>query len=326
MAPALLEVTDLHAEFRNRDGGAPLSAVDGVSFDLHQGETLGVVGESGSGKTTIAHSIIRMLPPGGRIAGGSIRFDGVELTTLPARDMRRLRGAEVAMILQDPMASLDPMFTIFDQVAEPARYHRGLRGRALVGEVADLLRQVRIPSPKQRMRDYPHQMSGGQRQRVVGAAALAGRPKLIIADEPTTSLDVTVQRQYLDLLKTLQRETGVALIFITHDLGIVAKVCDRVAVMYAGRMVEQRPVERLFHDPRHPYTQALLRAMPKLGSAEPLFAIPGQAPNLAALPRGCSFQSRCPQAGAPCLAERPPTVALGLRQEVQCHFAEGAPS
>jgi oligopeptide/dipeptide ABC transporter ATP-binding protein len=324
LSQPLLRVSDLKTQF-GRAGGPVIRAVDGVSFELEAGETLGLVGESGSGKTTTAHSIVRMLPPGAAIAGGSIRFDGEELTALDAEAMRAVRGGKIGMILQDPMASLDPLFTILDQVAEPARYHRGLRGKALREEVRDLLSAVRIPSPEKRMHDYPHQMSGGQRQRVVGASALAGKPKLIIADEPTTSLDVTVQRQYLDLLKRLQRDTGVAMIFITHDLGIVAKICDKVAVMYAGRIVEQRGVRELFDDPRHPYTRALLDSMPKLGSNEPLYGIPGAPPNLTALPAGCHFNPRCPRAFDPCRVNAPPEIALAGGQSVRCHlYAEGA--
>src|SRR5262249_36162851 len=207
--------------------------------------------------------------------------------------------------LQDPMASLNPLFTIFRQVAEPAFFHQRLRGRSLRERVRHLLGAVRIPSPEWRMRDYPHQMCGGMRQRIVGAIALAGGPRLVIADEPTTNLDVTIQAQYLDLLKDVQRETGVALIFVTHNLGIVAKMCDRVAVMYAGRIVEQAPVRALFNAPRHPYTRALLGSVPKLGSKQPLYAIPGQPPNLANLPAGCHFQPRCPDARPRCAEEEP---------------------
>ena len=319
MAGPLLQVTDLETHFRAGTAGA-IRAVDGVSFALAEGETLGIVGESGSGKSTTAQSIVRMLPPGAAIVKGSIRFDGQELTTLDRRAMRRVRGGRIGMILQDPMTSLDPLFTIFDQVAEPARYHRGLRGGALRSEVRDLLEAVRIPSPEKRMRDYPHQMSGGQRQRVVGAAALAGKPKLIIADEPTTALDVTVQSQYLDLLKSLQRDTGVAMIFITHDLGIVARVCDQVAVMYAGRIVEHSPVGELFAAPKHPYTRALLASQPRLGDRGRLYGIPGQPPSVAALPEGCAFHPRCAQAFAPCTSLVPPPLTVGDVRSLRCHL------
>ena len=227
--------------------------------------------------------------------------------------MRHIRGRSIAMILQDPMASLNPLFSIYTQVAEPAYYHRGMRGRSLRERVQELLRAVRIPSPALRMREYPHQMSGGMRQRIVGAIALAGGPKLIIADEPTTNLDVTIQAQYLDLLKDLQHDTGVAIIFVTHNLGIVARMCDRMAVMYAGKIVEQGSVRNLFDAPKHPYTRALLGSMPKLGSKEPLYAIPGQPPNLARLPAGCAFHPRCPDAMPQCAVQEPPeTIRAGL--------------
>jgi ABC-type dipeptide/oligopeptide/nickel transport system ATPase component len=255
-----------------------VKAVDGVSFALGEGETIGLVGESGCGKTTTCLSVVGLLPPAARIVGGSIEFNGQELTTRRPREMRRIRGRQIAMILQDPMASLNPLFSIYRQVAEPAYYHQGMRGRSLRQRVQNLLRAVRIPSPEIRMREYPHQMSGGMRQRVVGAIAMAGGPKLIIADEPTTNLDVTIQAQYLEVLKDIQQKSGVALIFVTHNLGIVAKMCDRMAVMYAGKIVEYGAVRDLFRDGKHPYTQALLGSMPKLGSKEPLFAIPGPTP------------------------------------------------
>jgi ABC-type dipeptide/oligopeptide/nickel transport system ATPase component len=277
MAP-LLQVTDLRTHFLTFRGTRVVKAVDGVSFTLHEGETLGLVGESGCGKTTVCLSLVGLLPPAARIVSGSIAFEGEELTQLSPRAMRRIRGRRIAMILQDPMASLNPLFTIRRQVGEPAYFHLGVRGRSLKTRVQELLRSVRIPSPEIRMREYPHQMSGGMRQRIVGAIALAGGPRLIIADEPTTNLDVTIQAQYLGLLKDLQRQTGVALIFVTHDLGIVAKMCDKVAVMYAGKIVEHSPVRTLFNTPQHPYTQALLGSVPKLGHKEPLSAIAGHPP------------------------------------------------
>jgi oligopeptide/dipeptide ABC transporter ATP-binding protein len=232
--------------------------------------------------------------------------------------MRAIRGRRIATIIQDPMASLDPLFTIYNQVAEPAYYHRALRGGRLRQRVQELLTSVRIPSPEKRMRDFPHQMSGGQRQRIVGAIAQAGGPQIIIADEPTTNLDVTIQLQYLNLLKDLQRASGVALIFVTHNLGIVAKMCDKVAVMYAGKIVEMQPVRDLFYTPRHPYTRALLDSMPRLGSKEPLYAIPGQPPDLAALPPGCSFHPRCAYAQDCCYAEAPGEQSLGDGRTVRC--------
>jgi oligopeptide/dipeptide ABC transporter ATP-binding protein len=226
------------------------------------------------------------------------------------------------MILQDPMASLNPLFSIFWQVAEPAYHHRRLRGRSLRQRAAELLRAVRIPSPETRMREYPHQMSGGMRQRVVGAIAMAGGPKLIIADEPTTNLDVTIQAQYLDVLKEIQERIGVALIFVTHNLGIVARMCDRMAVMYAGKIVEQGAVRDLFRAAKHPYTRALLGSMPKLGSKEPLFAIPGQPPNLAQLPGGCAFHPRCPVAMPRCALHEPSERRVGADWTARCWLAE----
>ena len=302
---AVLEVSDLQTHFFTFGGTRVVKAVDHVSFSLDEGETLGLVGESGSGKTTTCLSIVGLLPRAGRIVGGRVLFGGEDLTRKSQRELRRIRGRRIAVILQDPMASLNPLFTIFRQVAEPAFFHQQLRGRTLRARVQHLLRAVRIPSPEWRMREYPHQMSGGMRQRIVGAIALAGGPQLVIADEPTTNLDVTIQAQYLDLLKDIQRETGVALIFVTHNLGIVAKMCDRVAVMYAGSIVEQAPVRALFDAPRHPYTRALLGAVPKLGSKEPLASIAGQPPNLASLPAGCAFHPRCPEVLPRCASEIP---------------------
>jgi oligopeptide/dipeptide ABC transporter ATP-binding protein len=299
-----------------------VKAVDGVSFALGEGETIGLVGESGCGKTTTCLSVVGLLPSAARIVGGSIEFDGQELTTRRPREMRRIRGRQIAMILQDPMASLNPLFSIYRQVAEPAYYHQGMRGRSLRQRVQNLLRAVRIPSPEMQMREYPHQMSGGMRQRVVGAIAMAGGPKLIIADEPTTNLDVTIQAQYLEVLKDIQQKSGVALIFVTHNLGIVAKMCDRMAVMYAGKIVEYGAVRDLFRDAKHPYTQALLGSMPKLGSKEPLFAIPGQPPNLAQLPSGCAFQPRCVHAMPRCAMQEPDDRRIGPNWTAKCWLVD----
>jgi oligopeptide/dipeptide ABC transporter ATP-binding protein len=243
---------------------------------------------------------------------------GEELTEKGPRQMRHIRGGRIAMILQDPMASLNPLFSIYRQVAEPAYYHRALRGRPLRERVRELLQAVRIPSPALRMKEFPHQMSGGMRQRIVGAIALAGGPKLIIADEPTTNLDVTIQAQYLDLLKELQQATGVAIIFVTHNLGIVARMCDKLAVMYAGRIVEAGGVRALFNGAQHPYTRALLGAMPKLGSRDRLVAIPGQPPNLAQLPAGCAFHPRCPEALPRCAADVPGETQLAGGWTARC--------
>jgi len=322
MTNPLLHVSDLQTHFFTFRGTRVIKAVDGVSFTLGDGETLGLVGESGCGKTTTCLSIVGLLPPGGRIVGGSIEFEGEDLTRLSARAMQRVRGRRIAMILQDPMASLNPLFTIYRQVAEPAFFHQRLRGRSLKERVESLLGSVRIPSPAIRMREYPHQMSGGMRQRIVGAIALSGGPKLIIADEPTTNLDVTIQAQYLDLLKDLQRETGVALIFVTHDLGIVAKMCDKVAVMYAGKIVEHRPVRQLFNDPKHPYTKALLGSVPRLGSKEPLDTIPGQPPNLARLPSGCHFHPRCAVVMPRCTQDEPRDFSLSDGGMARCWLVD----
>jgi oligopeptide/dipeptide ABC transporter ATP-binding protein len=317
MAP-LLQVTELQTHYVSFGGARVVKAVDRVSFALNEGETLGIVGESGCGKSTTCQSIVGLLPAAGRIVGGSIAFMGEELTGKRQREMRHIRGARIAMILQDPMASLNPLFSIYRQVAEPAYYHRAIRGRSLRERVRELLNAVRIPSPAMRMREYPHQMSGGMRQRIVGAIALSGGPKLIIADEPTTNLDVTIQAQYLDLLKDLQQQTGVAIIFVTHNLGIVARMCDRLAVMYAGRIVEAGTVRELFDTPRHPYTKALLGAMPKLGSKEPLFAIPGQPPDLASLPSGCAFHPRCIDALPGCAGAEPDEVRVASGRTARC--------
>jgi len=298
-----------------------VKAVDGISFSLEAGETFGLVGESGCGKTTTCHSIVHLLPPSARIVSGRIELAGEDLVSKSQREMQKVRGRQIATILQDPMASLDPLFSIYNQVAEPAYYHQALRGSKLRHRVKELLAAVRIPSPEARMKEYPHQMSGGMRQRIVGAVAQAGGPKIIIADEPTTNLDVTIQLQYLNLLKDLQRASGVALIFVTHNLGIVAKMCDKVAVMYAGKIVEMQPVRGLFYHPRHPYTRALLDSIPKLGTKEPLYGIPGQPPDLADLPTGCSFHPRCQHANDRCRSQEPCEQSIGNGGTARCWLA-----
>jgi oligopeptide/dipeptide ABC transporter ATP-binding protein len=322
MSEPLLRVTDLRTTYTAFGGSRVVRAVDGVSFEIGQGECLGLVGESGSGKTTTCLSLLRLLPRGAEVVGGCVELDGVDILKLPTQEMQRIRGKRIAMILQDPMASLNPLLTISEQVAEPAYFHRGQRGATLREHVIALLRSVRIPSPEVRMSEYPHQMSGGMRQRAVGAIALSGGPELIIADEPTTNLDVTIQAQYLNMLKDLQRRTGVALLFITHNLGIIAKMCDRVAVMYAGRIAEQGPVRELFLRPQHPYTQALISSIPKIGSKAPLYAIPGQPPDLAALPGGCAFHPRCPRALERCAQDEPADVELGPNHRASCWLAD----
>jgi len=311
-------VSDLRTHYVGFGGARVVKAVDGVSFSVEAGETFGLVGESGCGKTTTCHAIVRLLPPSARIVSGSIELEGEDLVKKSQGEMRLIRGRRIATILQDPMASLDPLFSIYDQVAEPAYYHQALRGRALRRRVTELLTAVRIPSPERRMRDFPHQLSGGMRQRIVGAIAQAGGPRLIIADEPTTNLDVTIQLQYLNLLKDLQRASGVALIFVTHNLGIVAKMCDRVGVMYAGKIVEMQSVRGLFYRARHPYTKALLDSVPKLGVRQPLYGIPGQPPDLAALPAGCAFHPRCARAVERCRVEEPSQQSLDGDGSVRC--------
>jgi peptide/nickel transport system ATP-binding protein len=319
---ALLEVRDLRTYIYTRRG--VVQAVNGASFSVQRGETLGIVGESGSGKSMTCLSIMRLLPePGGRIVGGEILFNGEDLLHKSAEDMRQIRGAQIAMILQDPMASLNPAFTVGTQIAEPLRLHRGLRGREVRTRVVDLLQQVGISAPEQRVTAFPHQMSGGMRQRVAGAIAISCQPSLLLADEPTTSLDVTIQAQYLRLLKDLQRQTNVALIFVTHDLGIVAKMCDRVAVMYAGQIVESGTTQDIFTQPRHPYTMALLNCLPTLTRGrEPLVTIEGQPPDLANLPPGCSFAPRCPLAQEQCHTTSPPLEEFLPGHSVACWRAE----
>jgi oligopeptide/dipeptide ABC transporter ATP-binding protein len=318
----LLELDRLSTHYVTARGTRVVKAVDEVSLTLRAGETLGVVGESGSGKTTLAQSILRLLPPAARIVSGGLRFAGEDLLAKSATEMRRIRGKRIAMILQDPMASLNPLFTIGDQVAEPVRVHEGTGRRGAFARARGLLKDVRIPAPEQRLREYPHQMSGGMRQRIVGAIAISCEPRLLIADEPTTSLDVTIQAQYLKLLRDLQREHGLALIFITHNLGIVARMCDSVAVMYAGRVIEAGPVRQIFNAPVHPYTRALIESIPRLGSGpERLTAIDGQPPDLASLPAGCSFEPRCPRAFDRCRQEAPPVVQLADGHHTRCWLA-----
>ena len=307
MTGPLLEIRRLSTHYVSARGTRVTRAVDDVTLSLDQGQTLGIVGESGSGKTTLALTLLRMLPPAAKIVSGEIMFEGVDLMKKSESEMRRIRGKRIAMILQDPMASLNPLFTIGDQVSEPLRVHEGVGRRTAWSRATDLLKSVRIPAPEARVREYPHQMSGGMRQRIVGAIAISCAPRLLIADEPTTSLDLTIQAQYLNLLRDLQRQHELALIFITHNLGIVAKMCDQVAVMYAGRVVEWGPVTRIFDAPAHPYTQALLGSIPRMGDArELLTAIDGQPPDLAAPPSGCAFHPRCPFAEARCRVDVPP--------------------
>jgi oligopeptide/dipeptide ABC transporter ATP-binding protein len=322
--PPLLEIKDLSTHFVSAAGTRVVRAVNDVSFTLHAGETLGIVGESGSGKSTLALTILRLLPPAARIVQGQINFEGENLLDKSASEMQHIRGKRIAMILQDPMASLNPLFTIGDQVAEPMRVHEHMGRGGAWARAKELLGAVRISAPETRVGEYPHQMSGGMRQRIVGAIAISCEPTLLIADEPTTSLDLTIQAQYLNLLSDLQKRYHLALIFITHNLGIVAKMCDKVAVMYAGRMVEYGPVRQIFNRPAHPYTEALLRSIPRLTDRrERLTAIEGQPPDLASPPPGCAFHPRCPKAIERCQQEDPPTFEVAEDQRARCWLANG---
>jgi oligopeptide/dipeptide ABC transporter ATP-binding protein len=322
----LLELRKLSTHYVSARGTRVVRAVDDVSLRLGAGETLGVVGESGSGKTTLALSILRLLPTAARIVGGEVRFGGENLLDKSPGEMRRIRGKRIAMILQDPMASLNPLFTVGDQVAEPIRVHESVARPRAWARAKELLRAVKIPAAETRLSDYPHQLSGGMRQRIVGAIALSCGPQLLIADEPTTSLDVTIQAQYLKLLRELQQAHGLALIFITHNLGIVAKMCDQVAVMYAGRLIESGPVHQIFDAPAHPYTRALLESIPRLSEDDRrLTAIDGQPPDLAAPPGGCAFHPRCPKMMDRCRVEEPPTFTVGREQVARCWLAEPPP-
>ena len=319
MTTPLLKIENLTTHLHLRRG--VVHAVDGVSFEVHEGETLGLVGESGSGKTMTCLSILQLLPRhgGGRIQG-SIKLDGNELLGLSEGELaRQVRGQKIAMISQDPMTSLNPVFTIGDQVSGPFRYHKLARTvREAWAKAADGLKRVRIPAPEQRLKNYPHQFSGGMRQRVATAMAIACSPRLLIADEPTTALDVTIQVQIMSLLKTIQRDTGVGIILITHDLSIVAGLCHRIAVMYAGRIIETGKVRDIYKNPAHPYTQALLEAIPHLGQKrERLAAIPGQPPNLLDPPKGCRFAPRCPKRMSVC-DKYPPATDLGDGHGVHC--------
>lgn len=297
-----------------------MRAVDGVSFTIPPGKTLGLVGESGSGKSMTCMALMRLLPrPAGQIVAGEVLLDGVDLLKLPEKDMPRVRGRSIAMILQDPTSSLNPVLRIGYQVGEPLKQHENVRGSSLRSRVVDLMRQVQISAPEDRIGAYPHQLSGGMRQRVIGAAALACKPQLLIADEPTTSLDVTVQMHYLSLLQELQQKQQFGMLFITHDIHLVPSICDFVAVMYAGRIVEHGEVESVFRTPAHPYTRALLKAAPRLDEAvESLESIPGELPSLTELGPGCRFAPRCSQASGKCAETYPADVRIGNDHRVDC--------
>jgi peptide/nickel transport system ATP-binding protein len=325
---AILEVRDLHTQFDTLDG--VVRAVDGVSFELARGETLGIVGESGCGKSVTALSILRLIPTEtGRIAAGSIRFDGEELTALGEEAMKRLRGHRISMIFQEPMTSLNPVLTVGTQIAENVVRHLGLPWRLARDRACEMLDLVRIADARRRLDEYPHQLSGGMRQRVMIAMALSCDPQVLIADEPTTALDVTIQAQILDLMLELKEKTGTAIVLITHDLGVVAETTQRVVVMYAGRKVEEAPVEVLFEEPLHPYTRGLMRAIPRLdieadaaGTRPRLQEIPGLVPNLTRPIVGCAFAPRCGFATDRCRIEPPPIVDAGAGHTVACWEVE----
>jgi len=317
----LLSVSSLQVHFHTEDG--ILKAVDGVSFEISAGETLGLVGESGCGKSVTAYSILKLLPvPPARYSGGEIAFRGDNLLALDDKAMRRVRGNLISMIFQEPMSSLNPIMTIGGQIAEAIREHRKTSGREAREIAVDMLRRVGIPSPETRFHEYPHQMSGGMKQRAMIAMALVCRPALLIADEPTTALDVTIQAQILELLNELQRELDMSILLITHDLGVVAETCDRVAVMYAGKIVESAPVALLFESPKHPYTHGLFRSLPTLGERKKqLSVIPGSVPSPLDFPSGCRFRTRCPLAQEIC-NEEPPLQEITPEHFAACHFAE----
>ena len=318
MNKVLLQVEDLRTFFFTRKG--MVKAVDGISFHVNEGETLGLVGESACGKTVTGLSILRLLPePAGQIVGGKIILDGTNLLELDKKEMREYRGKVISMILQDPMTSLNPVYPIGDQVAEAVRLHQGLRDEKVTEEVISALKLLKIPAPETRLRDYPFQLSGGMRQRVVGAIAMSCHPRLLIADEPTTALDSTIQAQYLTLFKDVQKKTNVAIIFITHDFGVVASMCHRVAVMYAGKIVETATTREIFKTPKHPYTSALMQSVPRLDQkGGRLYSIEGQPPSLMDLPPGCRFFARCPVAEDICQQQEPSEVEIGKGHFVSC--------
>jgi peptide/nickel transport system ATP-binding protein len=324
MNNALLDIRGLKVHFATDDG--MVQAVDGVDLSIRRGETVGVVGESGCGKTVTALSVLKLIAmPPGRIVDGAILWQGRDLVPLPASEMDRIRAKDIAMVFQEPMTSLNPVYTVGEQIAESLRRHEGLARRDAHARTVEMLRLVQIPNPERRVRDYPHQFSGGMRQRVMIAMALACNPKLLIADEPTTALDVTIQAQILELLREMQSRFGMALMLITHAMGVVAETAERVVVMYAGKVVEEAPVEALFADPRHPYTQGLIRSIPRIDRAATrkgkLESIPGVVPSLLGPPPGCRFAPRCRHAMAVCREAVPPLRDLGGGHKAACVLA-----
>jgi peptide/nickel transport system ATP-binding protein len=322
MSDALLEIENLHTFFYGESGVA--RAVDGVSFSVGAGETIGLVGESGCGKSVTALSVLRLVRPPGRIEPGSrLLFEGRDLVTLGERELRAVRGARIAMIFQEPMTALNPVFTVGEQIAEVVRIHSKTSRRDAWQRAVEMLQIVGIPAPAERAREYPHQLSGGMRQRVVIAMALVMNPALVIADEPTTALDVSIQAQILELLQQIQRRFGMSILLITHDLGVVAETVSRVLVMYGGEIVEEAPVKMLFAEAHHPYTEGLLAAMPRLGeSRDRLRTIPGTVPPPTRWPDGCRFHDRCPYAWERCTREHPPLYQIGAGHVSRCHLAE----
>ncbi|MFD1018139.1 ABC transporter ATP-binding protein [Thalassobacillus hwangdonensis] len=314
----ILEVNNLHVSFVTY--GGEVKAVRGVNFDLHKGETLAIVGESGCGKSVTANSIMKLIPePPGKITDGTIHFKGKELTKLPNKEMRKIRGADISMIFQDPMTALNPTLTVGDQLTEGLMTHRSISSKEAKKEAIEMLELVGIPNPDERLKQYPHQFSGGMRQRIVIAMALICDPELLIADEPTTALDVTIQAQILDLFDRIQKKTGVSIILITHDLGVVAKIADRIAVMYAGKIIEVGTKREIFYNTQHPYTQGLLNSVPKLNQkGEKLVPIDGTPPDLFSPPVGCPFTARCPKAMEVCEKVYPFKSALSTTHEVDC--------
>jgi oligopeptide/dipeptide ABC transporter ATP-binding protein len=322
MAKPLLEVVDLRTHFFSDEG--VVRAVDGVSLSIGEGETLGLVGESACGKSATALSILRLIDPRqGAVVGGRVRWRGRDLLTLPEREMRFIRGSEIGMVFQDPFASLNPVFTIGNQLSESVRLHRGAGRREALLKSREALARVRIPSPEVRIHEYPHQMSGGMQQRAMIAMSLSCDPRLLIADEPTTALDVTIQAQILDLLEEIQKSSGMALLLISHDLGVISELADRIAIMYAGKIVEEGPARRLLASPAHPYTRALLRSLPRLGGARRarLETIRGGVPNPIEYPRGCRFHPRCDMAQRVCVEREPELSQLAPGYRAACHFA-----
>ena len=318
----LLSVDNLHVEFRTREGVA--RAVNGVSYDLHEGETLAVLGESGSGKSVTAQAIMGILDtPPGFVTAGEVRFRGTDLLALPERERREYRGQRVSMIFQDALSSLNPTFSVGWQIGEMFRVHRGMSRKDSKAKAIELMDRVRIPAARERVNDYPHQFSGGMRQRIMIAMAIALDPDVLIADEPTTALDVTVQAQVMQLLKELQQESNMGLILITHDLGVVADVADNIAVMYAGRIVERAGVHEIYGKPAHPYTEGLIASIPRVDmKGQELFAIKGIPPNLTRIPPGCPFNPRCPYARDICATEEPPLAPVVNGHLSACHFAQ----